>query len=126
MRILAIDDEPYFVETLYQYFDDRGYDIDSASTGDDGLKLFMKNTYDVAILDLKMVGLNGDEVMKVMRGVAPDVKIIFISAFTDDGETPQRLIDSGAYAYVEKPLSSFKDLEELINKAVGNNNNEKG
>lgn len=117
-RILAIDDEVDFTDMLKQYFEMRNYEIDVVSEGNKGLDLFHEKKYDIVLLDLKMVGLNGDEVMKKMKEADPDIRTIFITAFSDAGRTKTRLLEEGAFAYIEKPLSSLKDLEDLINKAM--------
>jgi len=118
IRILSIDDEVSFTEMIKQYFEPRGYKIDVASDGGIGLEYVKKNKYDVALLDLKMTGLNGEDVMKEIKQVNPGTKIIFITAFSDSGRTKERLIAEGAYAFIEKPIASLKSLEELVRKAA--------
>ncbi|MFH1846264.1 MAG: response regulator [Candidatus Omnitrophota bacterium] len=120
LRILSVDDEGSFTELLEQYFSPRDYAIDVASDGAEGLRLLKSKEYDVVLLDLRMVGINGDEVMRQIKSYNDNIKIIFVTAYADAGRTKERLIKEGAYAYVEKPLSSLKDLEALVNEAVGN------
>jgi len=117
-RILSIDDEASFTELLRQYFEPRGHEIDVASDGSEGLDLLRRNGYDVVLLDLKMVGLNGDEVMEEIKRSNMDTKIIFITAYSDSGKTKKRLIKKGAYAFVEKPIASLKHLEDIVNRAA--------
>jgi len=117
-RILAIDDEESFADILKQYFELRGYEIDVVPDGISGLELFQKKKYDVVLLDLKMVGPNGDEVLKDMRKIDPEVKAIFVTAFNDSGKTKKRLLEQGVYGYIEKPLASLKILQDLIDKAA--------
>lgn len=116
-KIVAIDDEKEFISMLKDYFELREYKIDVASNAVDGIKLINTKNPDVIILDLKMPGISGDEVLKVVKSKKPDAKIIFITAFDDAGKTKKRLLDLGAYACLDKPLSSLKDLEGVINKA---------
>ncbi|KJJ84852.1 Signal transduction response regulator, receiver region domain protein [Candidatus Omnitrophus magneticus] len=118
IRILSIDDEENFTDMIKQYFDLRGYKIDIAHDGVIGLELFRKYNHAVVLLDLKMIGLNGDEVMREIKKIKPDTKIIFITAFSDSGKTKNRLMEEGAYGYFEKPLQSLKILEESIKNAV--------
>ena len=47
-----------------------------------------------------------------------DTKIIFISAYSDSGKTKERLMNEGAYAFLEKPITSLKELEDLVNEAA--------
>lgn len=117
MRLLSIDDETSFSDMLKQYFEPRGYEIDVTSDGSDGLELLRKRKYDVALLDLKMAGINGEEVLAKINDMGLDVKVIFITAYDDRGKTKERLIRQGAYAFMEKPLTSLKDLEKLVNDA---------
>ena len=117
-RLLAVDDEASFTEMLRQYFEPRGYAIDIAPDGEKGLELIKNNVYDVALLDLKMTGIKGDQIMVYMKSVIPDIKVIFISAYSDSGRTKKRLMSAGAYAFLEKPITSLKSLEDLVNKAM--------
>jgi len=119
-RILSVDDEISFTEMIKMYFEPRGYSIDVASNGEKGVELLRTNVYDVALLDLKMVGLNGDEIMNIITNerLPSKPKIIFITAFSDSGKTQAQLMNQGAYAFVEKPISSLKSLEELVNEAA--------
>ena len=118
-KILSIDDEISFTELLKQYFEPRGYEIDVTSSGDKGLELLRGKKYEVALLDLKMAGLNGDEIMNEIKRMGMDTRVIFITAYSDSGKTKERLLKEGAYAYIEKPIASLKFLEDLVNEAVG-------
>ena len=125
-RILSIDDEPGFIEMIKQYFEPRGYEIDVASEGEKGLEYVRTKKYDVALLDLKMTGVNGDEVMKEIKIKCPETRVIFITAFSDSGKTRERLVDAGAYDFIEKPIKSLKVLEELVLKAAAEKEQEEG
>ena len=116
-RIVAIDDESDFVETLKDYFELRNYEIDVASKAVDGIELINAKDPDVVILDLKMPGISGDEVLGLVKSKQLKAKIIFVSAFDDAGKTKARLLNAGAYAFLDKPLNSLKELEETIQKA---------
>ena len=66
-RILAIDDEPNFTDMIKQYFEPRGYETDVTTEGGAGLELLKGAKYDVVLLDFRMVGLHGDEVMREIK-----------------------------------------------------------
>ena len=66
-----------------------------------------------------MAGLNGDEVMREIKQLDSDIKVIFITAYSDSGKTKKRLLEEGAYAFVEKPLTSLKHLEDMVKEAAG-------
>jgi len=114
-RIMAVDDETSFIDMLKQYFELRGYEIDVFADGQSGLDAFRRKMYDVVLLDFKMAGMNGDSVQKKIKELKPDVRTIFITAFSDADKTKVRLVNEGAYAYFEKPLSSLRNLEMAVN-----------
>ena len=116
-RIIAIDDEVDFISMLKDYFELRGYEIAVASKGVQGIELIKANKPDVVVLDLKMPGVSGDEVLGLLKSKQPKAKVIFVSAYDDAGKTKARLLNAGAYAYLDKPLKSLKELENVINKA---------
>lgn len=118
LRILSVDDEESFTNLLRQYFEPRGYEVDIASGGHEALELLRRKEYDVVLLDLKMSGCNGDSVMSEINRQGTGIKTIFITAYSDSGKTKKRLLEEGAYAYVEKPVTSLKFLEDLVKKAA--------
>lgn len=115
--IVAIDDEVEFIGMLKDYFELRGYDINVASKAVQGIELINAKRPDIVILDLKMPGINGEEVLALLKSKQLDSKVIFVSAFDDAGKTKARMLNAGAYAYLDKPLDSLKKLEETINNA---------
>lgn len=116
--IVAIDDEIEFIEMLKSYFELRGYDITVALRGAKGIELVKEKKPDVVLMDLKMPGIDGDEALKLINSLDPAPKVIFVTAYDDGGKTKARLIKMGAHACFDKPISSLKDLEEVVNKAV--------
>ena len=115
-RIVAVDDETEFASMLKEYFELRGYDISVSSKAVEGIELINQKKPDVVILDLKMPGISGDEVLKVLKLKQPNIKVIFVTAFDDGGKTKKSLLASGAYAYLDKPINSLKELEDIIIK----------
>ena len=116
-RIVAIDDEAEFIDMLKNYFGLRGYDIDVAVRGAKGIELVKEKNPDVVLIDLKMPGIDGDEVLTLLKSMKPQPKVIFVTAYDDGGKTKARLLRMGAYAYFDKPIASLKELEDTINKA---------
>ncbi len=119
-KILTIDDEAGFVEMIKTYFSLRGYDVLTALRGTTGLSIIEREKPDVVLIDLKMPGIDGDQVFRQMQRIHPRGKAIMITAFRDeDGGTEKRFLNMGVFAYVEKPIASMKELEEIIKRAVG-------
>ncbi|MDP3791292.1 MAG: response regulator [Candidatus Omnitrophota bacterium] len=117
-KIVAIDDEAEFIDLLQNYFVPRGYDIEVAIRGARGIELVKEKKPNVVLMDLKMPGIDGDEVLTLINSMRPAPKIIFITAYDDGGKTKARLIKMGAYACLDKPIASLKDLEDIVNKAA--------
>lgn len=115
--IVAIDDEVDFVDMLKDYFELRGYEIDIASKGVRGIELINSKKPDVVILDLKMPGINGEEVLGLLKSKELETKVIFVSAFDDAGKTKARMLNAGAHAYLDKPLDSLRELEKVVKRA---------
>ena len=116
-RIVAVDDEIDFVAMIKDYFELRGYEISTSSKPVEGIELINDKKPDIVILDLKMPGVSGDEVLKAVKSKNPNANVIFITAFDDGGKTKKRLLNLGAYACLDKPIGSLKDLEETVNNA---------
>ncbi|MCX5677800.1 MAG: response regulator [Candidatus Omnitrophica bacterium] len=117
-RIVAIDDESEFIDMLLNYFEPRGYDINVSIRGVGGIEIIKAKKPDVVLCDLKMPGIDGDEVLKLVKTMQPEPKLIFVTAYDDGGKTKARLLKMGAYAYFDKPIASLKALEDKINMAV--------
>jgi len=115
--IVAIDDEAEFIDMLQNYFIPRGYDLEVAIRGAKGIELVKEKKPDVVLMDLKMPGIDGDEVLTLLKSLQPSPKVIFITAYDDGGKTKARLLKMGAFACLDKPIPSLKDLEETINRA---------
>ena len=117
-KMVAIDDEMEFTKAIDQFFTSRGYEVHVALTGTSGVELVDYHHPDVVLVDLKLPGMDGDEILKHIRRTHPSTKVIVITAYNDGGKTRQRLLDEGAYAHFDKPLSSLRDLSETIRRAL--------
>ena len=116
--LVAIDDEPEFTRTLQDFFSARGYTVHVATTGPDGLALVHTHHPEVVLVDLKLPGMDGDEILKVIRRDHPTTRVIVVTAYHDGGKTRDRLLAMGAFAHFDKPLSSLRDLAQAIQQAA--------
>ncbi|MBI4004390.1 MAG: response regulator [Candidatus Omnitrophica bacterium] len=121
-KIVAIDDEMEFTKTLDQFFSTRGYEVHVAMTGTSGVELVDYHKPDVVLVDLKLPGLDGDEILKHIRRTHPSTKVIVITAYNDGGKTRDRLLTLGAFAHFDKPISSLRDLADAVKRAVAATN----
>ena len=117
-KLVAIDDEVEFTKTLDQFFSARGYEVHVALTGTSGLELVDYHLPQVVLVDLKLPGMDGDELLQHIRRTHPDIKVIVITAYNDGGKTRDRLLSLGAFAHFDKPLSSLRDLAQTVKQAL--------
>ena len=117
-KLVAIDDEVEFTKTIDQFFSNRGYEVHVALTGTSGIELVEYHKPDVVLVDLKLPGMDGDEILQRIRRDHPQTKVIVITAYNDGGKTRDRLLSLGAFAHFDKPLSSLRDLAQAIQRAL--------
>ena len=117
-KLLAIDDEIEFTNLIQNYFGVRDFEVFVANSGDMGLKLVKEKKPDLCLIDLKMPGIHGDEVMKQILSMNPKAKCIMVTASEGEGKTSQYLLQLGAYACFDKPITSLKDLEKTIRETL--------
>jgi len=121
-KLVAIDDEVEFTKTIDQFFSVRGYEVHVAMTGTSGVELVDYHDPKVVLVDLKLPGMDGDEVLQHIRRTHPRTKVIIITAYNDGGRTRDRLLALGAFAHFDKPVSSLRDLAETVKRAVADTN----
>ncbi|MBI5048462.1 MAG: UDP-3-O-[3-hydroxymyristoyl] N-acetylglucosamine deacetylase [Deltaproteobacteria bacterium] len=102
--IMVVDDENSIRQSLSDVLKDEGFDVISASDGQNALKMLDTNTPDLIILDIWMPVMDGTEVLKVIKKTHPDIEVIMISGHGNI-EAAVKAIKLGAYDYIEKPLS---------------------
>jgi len=110
MKILVVDDELPICELLYEFLSQYGFQVNTATSGEEAISLFSKEKHHVVLLDVKMPDMDGIEVLKVLREIDDQTEVIMISAFADE-ETKRDALRRGASLYLEKPV----ELERLKN-----------
>ncbi len=118
-KILTIDDETEFTTLIQSYFGPRGFEVLVANDGKTGLALAKKENPDVCLIDLKMPGLHGDEVLREILLYKPSIKCIMITASEGEGRMREKLTALGAYSCFDKPITSLRHLESKIKEALG-------
>ena len=111
IRLLLVDDEEGYVNVLAKRMAKRNIDVTPALSGSEGIQVLRKNTFDVAVLDLKMEDMDGIEVLKIFKKMDPQMPVIMLTGH--GSETAAREgIEYGAFDYLMKPC----DLAELVAK----------
>lgn len=117
LRVLIVDDEQELVTALVERLDIRGIDAEGVHNGTDALEQIREQDFDVVLLDLKMPGMDGLEVIRRMHEHKPDLKIILLTGHCDADNTEKGKA-AGAYDCLVKPVS-IDTLLELLNQAAG-------
>ncbi|MFC1884103.1 response regulator [Thermodesulfobacteriota bacterium] len=109
LKVLLVDDEKEFVESLSERLELRNLDAEVAYDGEQALKALKEGSHDVMVLDLRMPGIDGIEVLRQVKKTKPDMQVVVLTGHgTDKDEREVKRL--GAFAYLKKPI----DLDQLI------------
>jgi two-component system, NtrC family, sensor kinase len=113
IRLLLVDDEDHFRQTLAKRLAKRGLASDQAADGNECLSILDKKAIDVVVLDVKMPGMSGIEVLQNITAKYPRTEVILLTGQANALEGVEG-IKSGAFDYLMKPI----ELEHLFNKIL--------
>ncbi len=112
MKILLVDDEEEFVKALSERIKRRDVDSDVAFSGEQALKTMNEDLPDVIVLDLKMPGMDGMEVLRRVKKAYPSVQIIMLTGYgTYKDEYEARRL--GVFEFLQKPVSIEKLMKTI-------------
>lgn len=114
--ILIVDDEEIVRESLTKWFVQDGFRVEAAEHANAALKLMEKGPWDVVILDIKMPGMSGLDLLKRLRELDKGAQVIMATAFASVESAVQALKD-GAFDYVTKPIDP-DHLSHLVFNAI--------
>jgi len=117
-KILAIDDEPNIRHLVRNEFLLEGFEVVTAENGEEGLRAFGRERFDLVLLDIKLPGINGLEVLRNLKRKTPSVPVIMITAYGEI-QTAVESMKLGARDYVTKPFK-LSELLPLVRQAVRN------
>jgi DNA-binding NtrC family response regulator len=116
-RVLVVDDEMDTCANLSDILSDLGYQVDVAYDGPSALELVKQTTYDVALLDLKMPGMDGLELYRRIKDLQAGTVAIVVTAYASS-KTANEALAAGAWQILAKPVDLSK-LLALVEEAVG-------
>ena len=111
MKILLVDDEKVQRTLLQGFLENQGYDVMTSGDGQEALGIFAVTPVPLVLLDHKMPGMTGDEVLARMKELNPEVRALMITAY-GDVETAVKVMKLGADDFLSKPVN----LEDLLAK----------
>ena len=115
-KILIVDDELIMRESLAGWLERDGYVVQTAPSGEDALEQLKETRFDILLVDIKMEGISGLDVLRYMKENDPDVAVVMITAY---GSIPTAIeaMKNGAYDYMLKPFDP-NELGVLIEKII--------
>ncbi|MFC1884106.1 response regulator [Thermodesulfobacteriota bacterium] len=111
IQVMLVDDEVEFLDTLTKRLRKRGVNITGVESGEEALQTLGHGQYDVVILDVRMPGLDGIEVLRVIKERYPLMEVIMLTGHANV-EVAVQGMELGAFDYLMKPM----DIDELLYK----------
>ena len=122
--LLAVDDEIDALEMIKGHFEPRGYEVHTAQDGDEAVRFCENVTPHIILLDLKMKRMDGDEALPRLRQLAPNAKVVLITAYQGN-LSRKKMEELGISLFLEKPIS-IVDVEKKIQSLIKNSLPPKG
>lgn len=113
INLLIVDDEEQFLKSISRSLELREFNVTAVNRGEKALEAARQNPIDIALVDLKMPGLDGEETLKLLKAEHPWMEVIILTGhgtIASAAECTRR----GAYSYLQKPCSLEQILESLI------------
>lgn len=116
-KVLVLDDEKNIRITVRRCLETTDMTIEDAISGEEALQKLEQAKYDLLILDLKLPGINGMEILKIARSRYPDMKVAIVSAHGTI-QTAVEALKVGAEDFLEKPFTPL-EIRQLVNRILG-------
>ena len=116
MTILVIDDDAHIRSSIGKFLIARGHTVIEAANGERGVEVVESQAVDIVITDVKMPGMDGFEVLRRMRYIAPEIEVIVITG-VKESENAFRALRAGAFDFFSKPFK-VEDLNAAIQRTV--------
>ncbi|AFM25791.1 HD domain-containing phosphohydrolase [Desulfomonile tiedjei] len=114
IKVLLVDDEPFICDLLSRWLTSEGYLCTTSLSGESALELLAKETYHLVLSDIRMPGMSGLDLLKIVTKSFPDAAVIVVTA-VDEQKTAIKTLKSGAYGYIVKPFDKSEILVNIAN-----------
>ncbi len=108
-KVLVVDDEPEAVELLTEFLSSKGYEVLTATSGEEALRRVKEERPHLVLLDIQMPKMNGLEVLRRIREIDPEMGVIMATGVNEE-DVGRKALELGAFDYIVKPLD-MKYLE---------------
>ena len=102
IRVLLVDDEPDFAQTMSYWFKTKGYSVSAASSGDEALRVIKSNPPDIVFLDILMPNMDGYTVLKLVREFNRTLPVIMMSAYEKESNVQKKANFYGVFNFFNK------------------------
>lgn len=113
IKLLIVDDEIGFADVLSKRMVHRGVKAVAAASGEEAVRILRKQDFDVAIVDLKLEGMDGVEILKVFKLLVPQMPVLMLTGHGCE-DARNTCMKCGADGYLSKPI----DFERLLMKTL--------
>jgi DNA-binding NtrC family response regulator len=120
VKVLLVDDEVGFTASMKRVLSSRGFDVKEARDGLAALSIIANEHFDVIVLDIKMPGMDGTQVLSKISDFSPDTRVILLTGHYSSSEEENSL-KKGAYAYLLKPYPIL-GLVDILSAAAQDGN----
>src|SRR3954471_1352136 len=115
-RILVVDDELVVRDSLGKWFTSEGYTARPASGAREALEIIQQAAFDIALIDIKMPGMDGMELQARLREADPDLTVVIMTGYASV-DTAVQALKLGAFDYITKPVDP-DELSHLVGRAM--------
>lgn len=116
-KVLVVDDEPLFCEMVRRFLEGKGYSVAEVYDGDQALVVYDQARPDVILLDVRMPGKDGLQVLRELKVIDPAASVIMVAAVRDE-ELARMARAEGALEYITKPVD-LDYLDSVIATTMG-------
>lgn len=116
-RILVVDDNELFRDSIVETLRRQGYEIENAKDGPSAIELFESRGFDLVISDMKMPGMTGIELLEQIKKLNSEIPFLIITAYGAI-ETAVDAMKKGAYDFIQKSDNLLRELELTVDRAI--------
>jgi len=115
-KLLIVDDEAIVRDSLGKWFGEEGYEVGAAQSASDALTRLAETRWDLALVDIKMPGIDGIELQRRIHELDPEMITIIMTGYASV-ETAVQALKNGAYDYITKPFDP-EEVAHLVKNAI--------